>query len=133
MVFASYGDDIANSLDGFEPDLLRIYGCGSDQIRVLGEIRIDGEFQRSLIALSPPPSVSACLLSALGGDCSMLVSPLPASPYLIDWQREIIVFPYDDRGMDVVATSRATLQSSYDLFRDWLLDHDRPRMDRTFG
>ena len=133
VVFAVYGEDGESTLASFEPNLLKTYGCGTDGLRLLGEIHVDGAFQRSLIALDPPPSISACLLAALAGDCPSLVSPFPASPYLIDWQREIIVFPYDDRGMDIVATSRTTLQPTYDLFRNWLLDHDRPRMDRTFA
>ncbi|RIV86090.1 DUF3885 domain-containing protein [Aurantiacibacter xanthus] len=133
VVLASYGEDFASSLAGFAPELLNIYGCEKEGLRVLGEIYVDGEFQRSLVTLDPPPSTSACLLAAVAADCPALVSPFPASPYLIDWQREVIVWPYDDRGMDVVATSRATLQPIYDRFRQWLLESDLARMDSTFA
>lgn len=56
-----------------------------------------------------------------------------AGAYIMDMKRGLILYPYDDRGMDVTATSPGLLRPCYEQFNDWLLDYDRARMQRTFG
>lgn len=46
--------------------------------------------------------------------------------------KQIVYHLYDDRGLDLVATSKEVLQPLYHQFHDWLLDYDRPRMDAIF-
>lgn len=53
--------------------------------------------------------------------------------FIADFERRLILFAYDDRGMDVVAMAREPLQPIYDQFSDWLLDSDRARMDTHFA
>ncbi|MFK0382906.1 DUF3885 domain-containing protein [Agrobacterium sp. NPDC090273] len=53
--------------------------------------------------------------------------------HIVDFQRGIAATAYDDRGMDIVALNRATLQPLYDQFGTWLLDYDRSAMDRVFA
>jgi hypothetical protein len=53
--------------------------------------------------------------------------------FISDFERRLILFAYDDRGMDVIAMAREPLQPIYDQFGDWLLDHDRARMDTHFA
>ena len=63
------------------------------------------------------------------------VGYLPTTPgwvFVVSLSNALIIHPYDDRGMDVVAASPKTLRPLYDGFGDWLLDHDRPRMDDAF-
>ena len=52
--------------------------------------------------------------------------------YFLNLDRALIFHMYDDRGLDLIAGDRQTLRPLYEQFNDWLLDYDRPRMDRTF-
>jgi hypothetical protein len=53
--------------------------------------------------------------------------------YLVDFDGQIILHLYDDRGMDVVAMSIDRLRPTYHRYNAWLLDYDRFRMDSTFA
>ena len=53
--------------------------------------------------------------------------------YLVDFSRATVLHVYDDRGMDVVAADVGRLRPLHGRFGDWLLAHDRPRADATFG
>lgn len=52
--------------------------------------------------------------------------------YLADLDRGLVLLVYDDRGMDVIGPSKEATVDLYRNFNPWLLDYDRPRMDRTF-
>ncbi|MEM8849992.1 MAG: DUF3885 domain-containing protein [Pseudomonadota bacterium] len=52
--------------------------------------------------------------------------------YIVDFKRDIIIHPYDDRGMDVVSMDKANLSSLYEAKKSWLLEHDMPRMKAIF-
>jgi len=52
--------------------------------------------------------------------------------YLVDFDRGLALWAYDDRGMDIVATDARSLQPIYDRFGAWLLDYDRATMDANF-
>ena len=52
--------------------------------------------------------------------------------HLADPERGILVYPYDDRGMDVIGPNHAVLRELYTRFNPWLLDYDRERMDGFF-
>lgn len=56
-----------------------------------------------------------------------------ASFYLIDFDRRILISPYDDRGMDVAAMTPDILVPIYTNYSDWLLDYDRAKMDADFA
>lgn len=53
--------------------------------------------------------------------------------FLVDYARGVAVHVYDDRGMDIVATTREAISGLYEQFGPWLLDYDRARMDATFA
>jgi len=55
-----------------------------------------------------------------------------ASIYIADFQNNIVLHPYDDRGMDVAALKRQTLQHAYDTHKEWLLAYDLPKMQSHF-
>ena len=57
----------------------------------------------------------------------------PVISYLIDFDRGISLYVYDDRGMDVTAVDRDSLLRVYRARREWLLDYDRARMIEAFG
>ena len=50
-------------------------------------------------------------------------------PFLVDFERGLMLHIYDDRGMDVYATEPRAVLSVYREFNKWLLDYDRPRID----
>lgn len=63
----------------------------------------------------------------------MAVRPkAPVLSFLADFDRNILLHVYDDRGMDVTALDPETLLPVYRRRRDWLLDHDRLRMSDAF-
>jgi hypothetical protein len=57
----------------------------------------------------------------------------PVSSKLVDLDRGVVVYAYDDRGMDITALSPDPIAGLYERFDGWLLDHDRPRMAMAFG
>ncbi len=52
--------------------------------------------------------------------------------YIADLERSLILNVYDDRGMDVIGPSKEATEIHYRKFNAWLLDYDRPKMDRSF-
>ncbi|QHT67825.1 DUF3885 domain-containing protein [Rhodocytophaga rosea] len=52
--------------------------------------------------------------------------------YFLNIDKQLIFHMYDDRGLDIIASDRNTLQPIYEQFNDWLLDYDRERMDTIF-
>lgn len=75
--------------------------------------------------------VNRVIWAAIAGDFGYLPDT-PGSLYILNADHDILIHPYDDRGMDVIATSRTKVQSLYDEYGHWLLDHDRQRMDEVF-
>ncbi len=53
--------------------------------------------------------------------------------YLFNLQSGLMVWPYDDRGMDVVGPNREVLAGLYVKYSKWLLEHDRAVMDESYG
>lgn len=52
--------------------------------------------------------------------------------YFINRNRNTIFHVYDDRGCDVLATSPATIRDVYYKYNDWILDYDRPEIEKVF-
>jgi hypothetical protein len=52
--------------------------------------------------------------------------------YIIDDRAKLLMHMYDDRGLDVIATSHATLLPMYEQFGDWILDNQRHRITFRF-
>jgi len=53
--------------------------------------------------------------------------------YLLDPGRGIVVHPYDDRGMDVIARRSSVLEALYERHNALLLPYDMDVMRQTFG
>lgn len=53
--------------------------------------------------------------------------------FLINCSTAVCFHIYDDRGLDVVAPEKELLQRAYEQHNEWLLDHDRKRMNRIFA
>lgn len=56
----------------------------------------------------------------------------PITSFLLNPDTAIMVHAYDDRGLDLIADKPEHLLESYQLFADWLLDHDRTQMEELF-
>lgn len=56
----------------------------------------------------------------------------PIISYFVDFKTGVQLHIYDDRGMDVHALDRKTIEPLYSEFDAWLLDYDRPRMAKAF-
>jgi len=53
--------------------------------------------------------------------------------YLFNIEQRVMVWPYDDRGMDVVGPNHALLASLFRKHRRYLLEHDIEVMCKTFN
>jgi hypothetical protein len=53
--------------------------------------------------------------------------------YVADPARGVLIYPYDDRGMDVIGPNHALLAELHRRFGDYLLNYDRERMDGWFA
>ncbi|OJG34729.1 hypothetical protein RT42_GL000134 [Enterococcus cecorum DSM 20682 = ATCC 43198] len=57
---------------------------------------------------------------------------LASNVFFLNTKAEILYHLYDDRGLDVVATDKMTLQPIYQNYHTWLLDYDREAMKKVF-
>jgi len=63
-----------------------------------------------------------------------IIKPNPqARVYIFNFDKEIMVCPYDDRGMDVVGPNHKLLKKLYGKFNSYLLNYDRAIMDGIFS
>jgi hypothetical protein len=62
-----------------------------------------------------------------------VVPQAPALSKLVDVERGVTVYAYDDRGMDITALSPDPIVELYTRFDAWLLDYDRARMSEAFA
>lgn len=86
----------------------------------------------TLAFVAPVSLLPNVLWCALASDLG--ISPkLQCSVYLLNLQAGVALFPYDDRGMDVVGPNRSALQQLYTQHRPLLLPYDLPQMQSTFG
>jgi len=92
----------------------------------------EGGFWISVAFTAPSALLQSLLWCALSLD--LRIRPCPeCSVYLLNLERRVMAFPYDDRGMDVVGPNRQALKTLYLKYSSYLLDHDRGVMDQTFG
>jgi len=52
--------------------------------------------------------------------------------YLFNPRNGVIMWPYSDEGLDVIASEKATLEHLYSKFNAWILDYDREQINKTF-
>ncbi|GGB77967.1 DUF3885 domain-containing protein [Shewanella inventionis] len=76
--------------------------------------------------------LSNVLWCALATDFGYIEPNPSAIMYLFDLDREIMVFPYDDRGMDVIGNNKPILLNLYNTFNHYLLEYDKEAMDAAF-
>ncbi|KAF1084285.1 hypothetical protein SPSYN_02689 [Sporotomaculum syntrophicum] len=52
--------------------------------------------------------------------------------YFVNQSRNIIFHIYDDRGLDVISSSKHKLIEIYKKYREWILEYDREKIDQVF-
>jgi hypothetical protein len=81
---------------------------------------------------APSESLVNALWCALASDFGYIEPSPMADVYLFNLDKEVMVFPYDDRGMDIVGPNKPFLKEQYEKFSCYLLDYDREAMDAVF-
>jgi hypothetical protein len=78
-------------------------------------------------------NIEAIFKSQINTDFGSRGSYLKGECYILNVTKSIVLNLYDDRGMDVVSTSKSNLAKLYKEQNSVLLDYDRARMDIVFG
>jgi len=52
--------------------------------------------------------------------------------YFVNLTKGTIFHIYDDRGCDLLAARKETIESIYNKYNDWILDYDRDKIDELF-
>ena len=74
------------------------------------------------------------LLALINNDFSLRRIPsLHGECFFINHTKGLVLLLYDDRGMDVVALKKDTLQNLYQSHNEWILDRNREEIDRVFS
>jgi len=81
----------------------------------------------------PASLLETLLWCALAKDFHMIQPNPGCDVYLFNLQKKVVVFPYDDRGMDVVGPNRELLAVLYKRHQSYLLDYDRHAMEISFN
>jgi hypothetical protein len=85
------------------------------------------------VAFKAPLSLLPNLLwCALATDLGVIRPRPHCSIYLFNLDRRVMVFPYDDRGMDVVGPNHRLLADLFQKHRQHLLEYDLATMRETF-
>jgi hypothetical protein len=72
------------------------------------------------------------LWCALSSDFGVIKPSPLCSFHLFDLTNKVHIFPYDDRGMDIVGPNHKLLEKLYFKFEKYLLDYDLEAMKETF-
>jgi hypothetical protein len=86
----------------------------------------------SLVFELPTTLLKNVLWCALSSDFGSIQPNPGCLIYFFHLPKQVMVFPYDDRGMDVVGPNHAFLTKLYETFSEHLLAYDRGAMDATF-
>ncbi|ACT06307.1 hypothetical protein Dd1591_1445 [Dickeya chrysanthemi Ech1591] len=80
-----------------------------------------------------PEMLSSALWCALATDFPSIQPNPRALVYLVNEKHRVALFPYDDRGMDVIGDNHSLLSDLYQRFNHYLLEYDRPLMAQYYG
>ena len=94
----------------------------------------EGDWHDHILAFPGDQTMLDSLLwTALASDYGPIQPRPMVSIYIFNISKKIALFPYDDRGMDIVGPNKEFLRSLYHRFNHTLLDYDRAKMDELFG
>lgn len=93
---------------------------------------VEPEYWLNVAFEAPVSLLENFLWCALATDFQTIQPNPNCAVYLFNLRSGAVVFPYDDRGMDVVGPNSELLFGLYKKYSSYLLDYDRPAMDDTF-
>lgn len=73
------------------------------------------------------------LKSIINQDFADIYPSIAQECYFVNNSKNLILNLYDDRGMDVIAIQKETLQSLYETHNNWILNYDRKQIDKVFS
>ncbi len=122
--------DVFRSLRACGVRMGRPRSCWTREYEADGD---DPTERRTLVAFRADASaLDGLLWGALGVDLGIRPRLL-ARVYLADPERGLLLYPYDDRGMDVIGPDRERLRELFARFHDYLLAYDLARMEGFFA
>lgn len=77
--------------------------------------------------------VEQLLTAAINSDFQTRFPHFKGECYIINKSKQIVMNLYDDRGMDVVSTSKVYLQDLYKSHSHMILDYDREKIESMFS
>ncbi len=102
-----------------DPDFIADFSC--DQYRFWDAIQLTERSQ-----------LHEVLWLVMGAELGIRPN-LRTDAYFVDFKQNLILHPYDDRGMDVAAVSKDALHPLYRSFEAWILEWNRPEIQAHFG
>ena len=94
----------------------------------------DDDFYSHYIAFSASKEIIKSFLWCACASDFGYIKPNPrVVVYLFNLDQEVVAFPYDDRGMDVIGNNHSFLNALYKEFNQYILDYDRESMEATFN
>ncbi len=93
----------------------------------------DEELGRSFMAYTTDKKFLDSLLWGILAQELGIRPKLLGSFYLVNFETQVLIHPYDDRGMDIISPSKVLLKSLFDKFEDWLLEYDLKKMRDMLG
>ena len=135
-----YAKSLCRVLSGFKalktaglfPDVPKEHWCEPDPESGDDDF-YDGEQFHYIVYEIESCDLTNALWCALSTDFGSIQPDPGFMIYLFDLEHEGAVFPYDDRGMDVVGNDFVFLKQLYHQYDHYLLDYDREAMDAIFG
>ncbi|TVZ41939.1 uncharacterized protein DUF3885 [Alteromonadaceae bacterium 2753L.S.0a.02] len=94
----------------------------------------DDDFYSHYIAFNvSKETIKTLLWCACASDFGHIKPNPRVAVYFFNFDQEVVAFPYDDRGMDVVGNNHSFLKTIYTELNQYLLDYDRESMEATFN
>jgi hypothetical protein len=91
------------------------------------------EWWLNLAFETSPKLIQNFLWCTLSHDFGSIRPRVNCMVYLFNLQSQLMVWAYDDRGMDVVGPNKTALEEVYNKHSRYLLNYDRAAMDATFA
>ena len=110
--------------------------CAFPHERRLKEEKEDGEqftvlqlyWDLRRIDFSPDLLLKEIIKADLGG-----IQELTSSVFFANTEQAYLYHVYDDRGADLTAACKETLYPVYYSFKQWILEHDRAKIEKIFA
>ncbi|PJJ59051.1 DUF3885 domain-containing protein [Hymenobacter chitinivorans] len=81
-------------------------------------------------AAIPADAILAAIANQDFGDRSPVIR---GDLFFLNLTRGLIFHMYDDRGLDIIAVDKATLQPLFKTYNSWILDYDRAQVEAAFA